>query len=575
MSKAGANGATEASLEPYTGTEQENLLRARLLTEDRPFRRIVRKVTLLTTPELREDANAISEGSSSSTSSPSPSTSKLTAALGSVQIELAALAHTAKRFSFLASTALPAQRASYQTQVADLDEAIAAHEADILTLQTELELVQRERANKLIYDHVARQINALPTRRELNEHLDRLRRDNAALRADGAAYDELDQSARARFRAEVCDPLELLQKILGDEVGRRERSAVERAQERGEDVDAEVAALEAEAAKQDAAAEAAKESRSGEPEPGEVEEGGEAIESTAGPSKSNRSRGPAAAAASSRTSLRASAPDFTPGGKSRLASASGANNHDRIASPVPAPSRKRPRLASATATATAAAASAEEEGEIDDDEDGGEAPSGQASLSSLVSKGKSKTAVAIDDDTASSLTSLDDLMPAAETDATTEQGRSSAKRPADDDDGDDDGEGEEEGDDADEDALEDEDGADDDDDDDDDDGDSPAPAAAASKSKAPRRGRARQEAIKAEKRRTKKAAVAAAAAVASSSAASTTGGGGGRRGARTALGRGSGSSAPGGSGSAGKGGGGSRSASPTTTTSAPARKRRR
>ncbi|KAK0544739.1 hypothetical protein OC845_005449 [Tilletia horrida] len=568
MSKAGANGATEASLEPYTGTEQENLLRARLLTEDRPFRRIVRKVTLLTTPELREDANAISEGSSSSTSSPSPSTSKLTAALGSVQIELAALAHTAKRFSFLASTALPAQRASYQTQVADLDEAIAAHEADILTLQTELELVQRERANKLIYDHVARQINALPTRRELNEHLDRLRRDNAALRADGAAYDELDQSARARFRAEVCDPLELLQKILGDEVGRRERSAVERAQERGEDVDAEVAALEAEAAKQDAAAEAAKESRSGEPEPGEVEEGGEGIQSTAGPSKSNRSRGPAAAAASSRTSLRASAPDFTPGGKSRLASASGANNHDRIASPAPAPSRKRPRLASATATAaaTAAAASAEEEGEIDDDEDGGEAPSGQASLSSLVSKGKSKTAVAIDDDTASSLTSLDDLMPAAETAATTaEQGRSSAKRPAGDD-----GEGEEEGDDADEDALEEEDGADDDDD-----GDSPAPAAAASKSKAPRRGRARQEAIKAEKRRTKKVAVAAAAVASSSAASTTEGEGGGRRGARTASGRGSGSSAPGGSGSAGKGGGGSRSVSPTTTTSAPARKRRR
>ncbi|KAK0554551.1 hypothetical protein OC844_006152 [Tilletia horrida] len=460
-------------MEPYVGQEQDTLLRTRLLTEDRQFRRLTRKLTLLTAPELREADEEQGDAAPSSSSSSSPAQAplkldalppKLATALASVQTELASLSHTCKRNAFLASTALPAQRRAYAVQSAELDTAIAQRTANIAKLQAELALVRRERKNKLIYDEIARRINALPTRAQLADSIARLQREIAALKAEAEAYDELDASARARFRTEVCDRLEVLQHDLGEEVGKRERSAVERAQERGEDVDAEVAALEAEAEAEragtstaeadaegghtdahpaaDAAAGSATQrhhrqgpstSASEEREPGEVDEHDAAGSSsrTGASAAAAAKRVASAAGGSSRANtgaLNATAAEFTPSGKTRPgAVAAAAARSPEGRRDATTPSRASTPLTSAAVSAPASGSgagprrrtrthTAEEEGELDDGAEGTSAPTATEGAPTS-SKGKARAfqlapaiafSSALDDDTASSLTSLEE-----------------------------------------------------------------------------------------------------------------------------------------------------------------------
>ncbi|KAE8250434.1 hypothetical protein A4X13_0g4734 [Tilletia indica] len=378
-------------LAPYSGQEQDALLRARLLTEDRQFRRITRKIVNLSAPELKEEANP--SGSSSAPVSLENLTPKLAAALTSVHLELSTFAHNAKRFAFLASTSLPAQKAAYEAQSADLDSQIAQRKKNIANLRAELDFVQRERRNKLVYDDIARQINSFPTRAELNDRLERLHRELASLRNEVQAYDELDERARTRFRVEICEKLEGLQRDLGEEVGRRERSAVERAQERGEDLDAEVAALEADT-------DAARNARGGEGEggrhederePGEVEEG--------------EADAPAASSASSKQQSRrtAAAPKTASSSKRLTDTIMRDHTPSRSSSPAPAPA------AGFTPSGSRKRARTEE-----DEEDiilVQETKGGPSQDSAATVKGKGKIdpiMITIDDDTASSLTSLEE-----------------------------------------------------------------------------------------------------------------------------------------------------------------------
>ncbi|CAD6887011.1 unnamed protein product [Tilletia caries] len=413
MAKADAGSEMSNALAPYAGQEQDALLRARLLTEDRQFRRISRKIIYLSAPELKDPSNDDTRSSSPENLGP-----KLAAALTSVHLELSTFAHTAKRQAFLASTSLPAQRRAYESQSAALDAQIAQRQTAIAQLRAELDFVKRERQNKLVYDDIARRINLLPTRAQLNDRLERLHRELASLRNEVQAYDELDETARARFRLEICEKLEGLQRDLGDEVGRRERSAVERAQERGEDVDAEVAALEAET---DAAAAAAHADGEGEErEPGEVEEG-EADTASGSPSH-KRSRRTAGTAV--KPSLRTSAAESTPLSQKRLiGSIRGDITPSRMSSPAPVAVAAAVVAASSTPSGSRKRARTEDEDDEDIiliQQDKGSTSSGTIKASSTsvqvkgsaAVKGKGKAnnpiVITIEDDTASSLTSLEE-----------------------------------------------------------------------------------------------------------------------------------------------------------------------
>ncbi|KAN0059617.1 hypothetical protein ACQY0O_008186 [Thecaphora frezii] len=198
------------SLQPLAPDLQESVLKARMQIDERPLRRLIKKLTtLLTSPSHRA------------------------LHLCAFQAEVTSFLTALQRLHSVSSSTLPLEASLYASELASIQAAQRRARAEIGEWKQTLASAKLERRQKLDYDGVASELAALPPRAELEESLQKLTTTLDGVREERENLEGVASDAQQRVEA-VAGLLESLVREVGEEVGRRERREVQRDEAEGE-----------------------------------------------------------------------------------------------------------------------------------------------------------------------------------------------------------------------------------------------------------------------------------------------------------------------------------------------------
>ncbi|WFD36943.1 hypothetical protein MCUN1_003835 [Malassezia cuniculi] len=156
----------------------DNILRARLASDDKYVRRIAKRVTGVATARTPDEhANA--------------------ALLLRTDLQLFS-AHI-DRLRATAQDTSEREKTEYRTQVADIHEKCGTVRADIAALRDELAAAQRTRRNRLEYDSIAQKILVYPSRDALESAIKEQEQHIASLAADTGALEQAAADAHTEL----------------------------------------------------------------------------------------------------------------------------------------------------------------------------------------------------------------------------------------------------------------------------------------------------------------------------------------------------------------------------------------
>ncbi|KAJ7781079.1 Tho complex subunit 7-domain-containing protein, partial [Mycena metata] len=181
---------------PLTTEEEDQIILARITNDERPLRRVIKKfhnyTALSHTPVV---TSVLADGATPS--SVDDAREAFLVELGSFQLLL--------RKSVMICEAEARQVEEYQREKERINDEHGTLRGQIEQLKTGLEHEQMLRKRKMEYDFVAEKVNTLPTREELEQTIEALENDMAAIRAEHETQNRTIQAQKTALDGIVSD----------------------------------------------------------------------------------------------------------------------------------------------------------------------------------------------------------------------------------------------------------------------------------------------------------------------------------------------------------------------------------
>ncbi|KDN53512.1 hypothetical protein K437DRAFT_252871 [Tilletiaria anomala UBC 951] len=207
---------TPGPLKQLEMTEAQNALEARVAVDERPMKRLIKKsFAVLGLPGEDSDIE-----------------------LAGLATEISAMKVTLARLRTVAQVTSKGEQAEYENDSRNFEQTFRNGEEEIARLKDQLKEAQQERANKLEYDALAKQIAKYPSRAETEESMRRVRSQIEALREESEGYRDIASRIREKW-VSAMENFGTLQTQISVEIAERERAAVERNEQLGDDDDDE------------------------------------------------------------------------------------------------------------------------------------------------------------------------------------------------------------------------------------------------------------------------------------------------------------------------------------------------
>ncbi|KAF7355457.1 Tho complex 7 [Mycena sanguinolenta] len=196
---------------PLTTEEEDQIILARITNDERPLRRVIKKFHTYTALSHAPPGALLSApGATAATTSVDDAREAFLVELASFQLLL--------RKSVMICEAEARQVDEYQREKERINDEHGTLRGQIEQLKTSLEHEQMLRKRKMEYDFVAEKVNTLPTREELEQTIESLENDMAAIRAEHDTQNRLIQAQKAAMD-EIVASLEALRFMGKDREG--------------------------------------------------------------------------------------------------------------------------------------------------------------------------------------------------------------------------------------------------------------------------------------------------------------------------------------------------------------------
>ncbi|THH09716.1 hypothetical protein EW146_g8606 [Bondarzewia mesenterica] len=193
-SKPSAPGTPQpAAASPLSVEEEDAIIHSRITNDERALRRVIKKFHNYTTV-AHEPIVPL----------PSTSSSSIEDAREAFLVELASFSLHLRKAVMVCEAEVRQVEEYHREQQRIEDERISLR-GQIEQLKTSLEHAQMERRQKIEYDLVAEKINTLPNREELEQTIQSLENDMAAIHADHDAHNRLIQSQKSALATIIFD----------------------------------------------------------------------------------------------------------------------------------------------------------------------------------------------------------------------------------------------------------------------------------------------------------------------------------------------------------------------------------
>ncbi|KAI8322440.1 hypothetical protein GQ54DRAFT_148235 [Martensiomyces pterosporus] len=175
------------------GKSEEQILRSRLVVEERPLKRCLRHFSAMcerSTKLTPEEAAKSCEG----------------------------ILQEVRWFRHTVQIAVQSQRrceqeiTAYDDQCTELEAQIDESRAEVKSLGDKLEESRNHKRHKIAYDEIAKEANRRPSREKLREEIDEINREIEQLQQEEAAHESLVESLRSQYTA-VCSELGKLEEM--------------------------------------------------------------------------------------------------------------------------------------------------------------------------------------------------------------------------------------------------------------------------------------------------------------------------------------------------------------------------
>ncbi|KAJ6515731.1 Tho complex subunit 7-domain-containing protein [Mycena sanguinolenta] len=189
---SGAPSAQQKPIEipPLSTEEEDQIILARITNDERPLRRVIKKFhTYTALSHAPPGALLATPGATAATTSVDDAREAFLVELASFQLLL--------RKSVMICEAEARQVEEYQREKERINDEHGTLRGQIEQLKTSLEHEQMLRKRKMEYDFVAEKVNTLPTREELEQTIESLENDMAAIRAEHDTQNRLIQAQKA------------------------------------------------------------------------------------------------------------------------------------------------------------------------------------------------------------------------------------------------------------------------------------------------------------------------------------------------------------------------------------------
>ncbi|KAJ6628783.1 Tho complex subunit 7-domain-containing protein [Mycena sp. CBHHK59/15] len=177
-----------------TPEEEDQIILTRIANEDRPLRRVIKKFHSYTALSHTPVVAAV----------PAPTTASVNDVREAFLVELASF-HLMLRKSVMICEAEARQVEEYQREKERINDEHGTLRGQIEQLKTSLEHEQMLRRRKMEYDFVAEKVNTLPSRAELEQSIEALENDMAAIHAEHDTQNHTIQGQKAALDAIIAD----------------------------------------------------------------------------------------------------------------------------------------------------------------------------------------------------------------------------------------------------------------------------------------------------------------------------------------------------------------------------------
>ncbi|KAF8238831.1 hypothetical protein L208DRAFT_1421094 [Tricholoma matsutake] len=177
---------------PLTSEEEDQIILARITNDERPLKRVIKKFHNYTSHSHAPVVPTVIAGTSADD------------AREAFLVELATFQLSLKKSAMICE-AEARQVEEYQRERCRIDEEHGTLRGQIEELKTALEHAQMLRRRKIEYDLVAEKVNTLPSREELEQSIQALENDMAAIRSEHDTQNKIIQGQKSALDGIISD----------------------------------------------------------------------------------------------------------------------------------------------------------------------------------------------------------------------------------------------------------------------------------------------------------------------------------------------------------------------------------
>ncbi|KAK2466117.1 hypothetical protein APHAL10511_001759 [Amanita phalloides] len=188
------SGSQQASIPPLTMEEEDQIIHVRITNDERPLRRIIKKFHNYTALSHKAIVPVV----------PAPSNTSIDHAREAFLVELASFQLLLKK-SAMVCEAEARQVEEYKRERQKIEDEHGTLRGQIEQLKTSLDHAQLQRRRKIEYDLVAEKANTLPSREELEQSIQALESDMAAIKAEHEHQNRTIQEQKGSLDRIIAD----------------------------------------------------------------------------------------------------------------------------------------------------------------------------------------------------------------------------------------------------------------------------------------------------------------------------------------------------------------------------------
>ncbi|WFD37856.1 uncharacterized protein MJAP1_000803 [Malassezia japonica] len=183
---------TQPAMALLTGQEQDDILKARLATDEKYLRRLTKRITTVAQAASDEEHNA---------------------AVIMLKSDLDLFCNHLNRLQATSQSTTQREIEAYDSEAAALHASCEEERKNIARLKKELEAAQQTRQNRIEYDELARKIVVYPSREDMESTLQSLQERVAALKQENESFSSITAETRSGLDAIVAQLQKLHESI--------------------------------------------------------------------------------------------------------------------------------------------------------------------------------------------------------------------------------------------------------------------------------------------------------------------------------------------------------------------------